>query len=82
MGEDKDFCPFRMKDVASEHGDFPKIHFWELVFGTWFLGTSVKWAFLFPKKKKGKMLYRGCYLLFGDNDSFLGNDLTVKFLNS
>lgn len=28
------------------------------------------------------MLYRDCYLLFGDNDSFLGNDPVVKFLNS
>ena len=32
--EDKKSCPFRIMGVAQEYGDFPKNHFWELVFGT------------------------------------------------
>ena len=56
---------------------FPKT-----IFGSLFLGVPVKWAFLFPKKKKGKMFYCGCYLFLGDNDLFLGNPPAVKLLNS
>lgn len=54
---------------------FPKT-----IFGSLFLGVPVKWAFLFPKKKKGKMFYCGCYLFLGDNDSFLSPPLLLNFL--
>jgi len=49
----------RIIGFAPEHGDFPKNHFWELIFGDLFLGVPVKWGFLFPKKEMPFSLFLG-----------------------
>ena len=58
-GEDREVCPLRINEFALEHGDFPKNHFWELVFGILFLGVPVKWGFLFPKNEMAILLFLG-----------------------
>lgn len=52
-------CLLRIIEVAPEHGDFPKNHFWELIFGILFLGVPVKWGFLFPKNERAVLPFLG-----------------------
>ena len=56
----------RIIGFAPEHRDFPKNHFWELVFGNLFLGVPVKWGFLFPKNKMAVLPFLGIFV-FGDS---------------
>ena len=71
-GEDRELCPLRIIGFAPEHGDFPKKHFRELVFGILFLGVPVKWGFLFPKNKVPILSYLGVFA-FGKRVSVFGD---------
>ena len=62
----------RIIGFAPEHRDFPKNHFWELIFGILFLGVPVKWGFLFPQNKVADLLFLGIFA-FGKRVLFFGD---------